>query len=410
MNVNVVARSGAGALGAANLDELLDELTAARGTPYGDGVIALCGRLATRLIEDPMARRHPELMALGFFTRPSELERMRREFVAAERPDIVRIPHGLVFHVPPANVDTLFVYSWLIATLAGNASLVRLSSRTTPVVEFLLELLREVLVTAGPGVAPTAFVRYDHDPAITRKISASCALRVIWGGDATIATIREAPLPPIARDLTFADRWSMAALSAAAVVALDAGGLRALAEAMATDLYAFDQRACSSPRLVLWVGDERSRETARRRLWPEVAAVAEARGYQLEPATRLAREAFVHRAILDAPVVTRADYGPNLTVLEVDRLAGVPREHPGGGLLFEAGAPTLTALDAWVTRKDQTLTHFGIAREDLAALATRLAGRGLDRLVPVGRALALARIWDGYDLGAELVRSVHVVA
>jgi hypothetical protein len=30
--------------------------------------------------------------------------------------------------------------------------------------------------------------------------------------------------------------------------------------------------------------------------------------------------------------------------------------------------------------------------------------------VPVGQALALARFWDGYDLMAQLVRNVHVVA
>ena len=30
---------------------------------------------------------------------------------------------------------------------------------------------------------------YDHDPAITEVISASCHLRVVWGGDYTINQI-----------------------------------------------------------------------------------------------------------------------------------------------------------------------------------------------------------------------------
>ncbi|MGE0869040.1 MAG: acyl-CoA reductase [Kofleriaceae bacterium] len=406
----MVARSAGGPTGEVELAELLDQLTAApRGAPYSASVVALCEQLANRLLVDPMARRHPELMALGFFMRPSELERMRRQFEATARPDIVRVPHGLVFHIPPANVDTMFVYSWLLGALAGNASLVRLSRRTTPVIDHLLAIVRDVLASAIGEAAPTAFVRYDHDAAMTAAISARCALRMIWGGDETIATIRAAPLPPTARDVTFADRWSMTAISADAVVALDDAAVRTLAEALANDVLWFDQLACSSPRLALWIGDDRARDAARARLWPELAAVAAARGVAPEPALRLAREAFVHRAILDGPVTQRDDFGPSLTVLAVDRLDGVTRDHPGGGLVFEATARTLSALDHWVTRKDQTLTHFGFSRDALIDLATRLAGRGLDRLVPIGRALSLARIWDGYDLDAQLVRSIHVV-
>jgi hypothetical protein len=395
-------------VGDRELAPLLDELDAApRGVPYGDDVLAVCGALATRLVTDPMARRHPELMALGFFMRPAELARMRREFDAATRPDVVRVPHGLVFHVPPSNVDTLFVYSWFLSVLAGNANIVRLSSRGSPVVDYLCGVLGEVL--AGAAIGPVAMIQYDHDPAITAAISARAALRVIWGGDTTVDAIRRAPLSPFARDLTFADRWSMAALDASAVAALDAPGLRRLAEAMFDDLYWFDQLGCSSPRLALWIGTDAERTAARDRLWPAIASVVAERGYQLDAGTRLARETFIHRAILDGPVVARADFGPALAVLSIDRLAGLGRHHPGGGLVFEADAPSLAALDAWVARKDQTLTHFGLPRDSLVSLATRLGGRGLDRIVPVGQALAFARFWDGYDLAAELVRYVHVV-
>ena len=410
MRVQVVASSPPLVRGEVEVGALLDALTAApRGEPYGDAALALCGDVARRLLDDPRARRHPSLTALGFFARPAELARLRRELAAQVPPDVVRVPHGLVFHVPPATVDTVFVSSWLWATLAGNASIVRLSARASPVVALLCELVADALAASGPGVAPSAFVRYQHDAAITAAISARCALRVIWGGDATIATIRAAPLPPTARELTFADRRGMVALVAAAVVALDDAGLRALAEAMATDLFELDQRACSSPRLALWLGDAAACAAARERLWPAVAAVADARGVGPPPAVRLAREAFVHRAILDGPIVGRADFGPALTVLAVDRLPVALDDHPGGGLLLEATAPWLDVLERWISRKDQTLAHFGIPRDELAGLVARLAGRGLDRVVPVGRALAHGRFWDGDDLATAFVRCVHLV-
>ena len=401
------------ARGEVALDALLDELTAAPGgRPYADDVLALCGAFAQRLMTDPMARAHPELMTLGFFMRPAELTRMKRDFEAAGRPDVVRVPQGLVFHVPPANVDTIFMYSWLLAVLAGNANVVRLSSRGSPVVDHLVGLLAALL--ARPEHAPVAqrvaMIQYGHDDAITAAISQRCALRLVWGGDASVAAIRRAPLAPAGRDLTFADRWSLLAAGAAAVAALDDAGVADLAEKVFNDLFWFDQLGCSSPRLCLWVGAPADVAAARARLWPAVAAVVTRRGYQPDVAARLGRELFIHRAVLDGPVTGRTDFGPALAVVGVDRLDGLRRDHPGAGLLYEASAPSLAALDGWIARKDQTLTHVGLARDELVALVERLGGRGLDRVVPVGQALQMARFWDGYDLANELVRHVHVIA
>ncbi len=390
------------------LGRLID---APRGEPFADDVLELCSRFAQRLMADPVARVHPELMTLGFFMRKAELMRMKREFEAGARPDVVRVPHGLVFHVPPANVDTLFMYSWLWSVLAGNSNLVRLSSRSSPVVDHLCNLLVGELERpdmAGPR-ARVAMIQYGHDDAITAAISARTMLRIIWGGDASIAAIRKAPLPPFARDLTFADRFSMLALGAEAVASLHDTGIEQLAERVFNDVFWFDQLGCASPRLCLWIGERAMVATARQRLWPAVAHVAAGRGYRPEVSARLGRELFIHRAVLDGPVIARTDFGPALAVLRVDRLDGLRRDHPGMGLLFEAAAPSLASLERWIDRKDQTLTHFGMSRQELLGLAERLGGRGIDRIVPVGQALHLARFWDGYDLGAELVRNVHVV-
>jgi Acyl-CoA reductase (LuxC) len=409
----MIVRTRVPAQGEQPLAPLLNRLTDGhRGEPFADDAVELCNRFAQRLMSDPVARVHPELMTLAVFMRKTELTRMKREFEASGRPDVVRVPHGLVFHLPPAHVDTLFMYSWLWSVLAGNSNLVRLSSRSSPVIDHLCDLLAAELdrpEMAGPR-SRLAMIQYDHDPAITAAISARSMLRVIWGSDATIATIRrEAPLPAFGRDLTFADRWSLLALGAEAVASLHDTGIDQLAERVFNDVFWFDQLACSSPRLCLWIGDRTQVTAARRRLWPAVAEVATRRGYRPEVGARLGRELFIHRAVLDGPVIARSDFGPALAVLRIDRLDGLRRDHPGMGLMFEAVAPSLASIDRYVDRKDQTLSHFGLSRQDLLGLAERLGGRGIDRIVPVGQALHLARYWDGYDLGAEFVRSVHVV-
>ena len=440
------------------LGEVLSELlTAPPAEPFAPDAVAAADRFARRLMSDPMARAHPELMTLGFFMRKSELTRMKAERAAASRPDLLEVPIGLVFHVPPANVDTIFMYSWLQSLLAGNLNLVRISARSSPLVEHLCRLLCEVLADDDlAGVrARTAMIQYGHDDLITAAISSYSALRVIWGGDATVAAIRKSPLQPHARDLTFADRFSMMALGAAAVLDSNRSELARLVEQLYNDLYWFDQAGCSSPRLCLWIGTPADIAAASELLWPELAQLADDRGYHPDLAMRLVKEVFCHRAVLDGPVTARREYGPALTVLELSSLDGLGREHPGAGLLFQTSIempddtsiadgvatidligigldddspvadgvpiseddapPPFSIADAleralmhWITRKDQTLTYFGIPRTDLADLARRLAGRGLDRIVPVGSALQMSRFWDGYDLASEMVRRVHL--
>jgi hypothetical protein len=63
-----------------------------------------------------------------------------------------------------------------------------------------------------------------------------------------------------------------------------------------------------------------------------------------------------------------------------------------------------------VSRRDQTMTHFGFTRDELMELAHALAGRGVDRMVPFGDALSFHRVWDGMDVAAEFTRLVTVFA
>src|SRR5205807_2168110 len=61
---------------------------------------------------------------------------------------------------------------------------------------------------------------------------------------------------PSARDLTFPDRTSWAALSTAGWRAADPATRRQAVVGFSNDAYWFDQAACSSPRTVFLVGDD----------------------------------------------------------------------------------------------------------------------------------------------------------
>jgi hypothetical protein len=364
--------------------------------PFDDEIRSVAEALARRLRAPQVTRSHPQLGALAYWLRRGEVERLHATWRAGEDERTVLVPRGVVFHVPPANVDTMAAYSWLLAAFAGNANVVRLAGERPAATEVLLDNVGEVL-TDHPGIATsTAFVTYGHEADISTALS-TADVRVVWGGDDTIQALRAIPRPPRSIELGFADRSSLAVLEAGRVAGLDDAALAGLAERMANDVFWFDQLACSSPRLVVWLGDEGAAEAARARLYPALRDLAARRGNVASTSNRLAK--LVHAADVAADGRVRAlDWrSETVTVAELAEPL-FPRDGPGGGLLYDTRIDDLGALVDLVDGRDQTVSHFGIDGTRLRDLARELNGRGIDRMVPVGDALRFDRVWDGIDL------------
>jgi hypothetical protein len=398
--------------GTVDVHELCAKLRAASGRlePFHPSILEFCGNFSRALFHDPMARRYAELQALAFWMRKSEMQRMKTQFDSLGSEQTLLMPRGVVFHIPPSNVDTIFIYSWILSVLAGNSNIIRFSERAGEAATTICRVLGETLAKHDPALQQTtAIVRYGRDRAISSAISASCDVRVIWGGDATVNDIRSLPLPPHATELTFADRYSLVVLRASAYLALDEKGRRDLAARFYNDTFWFDQMACSSPRTAIWVGSAEDCGEASRQFYPELAREVKTRGHELPTGPRINKLTFAYRAILDQPAIEQQElYGPEITTLKLADLASVRREHCGGGLLFQAWTTTLNDLSTIIERRDQTITHFGFASSELRELARTLGGKGGDRFVPIGQALTFNRFWDGYDLLREFTRTVYI--
>ncbi len=158
--------------------------------PYSDEIVGRCAELAQRLARS--ARGNAEQQALAFWMRRSELLRLRDAYHRLAADEVVLVPRGVVFHLPPANVDTIFVYSWLLSVLAGNRNVIRLSERRGESAEAILANLNQILDEAAAAGADlhTTVISYGHDERITAAISALADMRVVWGGDDTVRAVR----------------------------------------------------------------------------------------------------------------------------------------------------------------------------------------------------------------------------
>jgi hypothetical protein len=370
--------------------------------PFAGEVVEYLNALSGRLLHDREAKWYPDVVTFAFFCRKGNVTRLAEEYATGER----RLGRGVAFHIAPSNVPINFGYSLVAGLLAGNVNVVRVSSKEFPQVDLIVRHMAQLLPEYPVVGGRIALVRYDRTSEATAFFSSQCNVRVIWGGDATIATIRKQEIPPRAFDVCFADRYSLAVLRSSEVLKLDEAGLAKLAEAFYNDTYLFDQNACSAPHLVCWLGD--SAAEAKDRFWTAVHRLA-ARKYALQPVLSVDKlTAFYRQAVaMDSLRVAMPD---NLVVRT--ELAALPKDidafRCAGGYFSEYTLQGLDELAGIVNTKYQTLAHFGLSAQELEdfVLGNRLTG--LDRLVPIGDTTAFSLTWDGWDLVRTLSRRVTV--
>lgn len=366
-------------------------------TPFAEDLLAFTQSLSKRLVK---LRHLPEVVALGYWLRKANIAQMQQQFEASNAGKFVRA-RGLVFHIAPSNVDTIFVYSWMLSLLAGNKNVIRISSKAE-VNELLQVVLKEI--AKFEAVASTTMIcTYSHEEKATAALSAACHTRVIWGGDETVKAIRQVPLAPLANELAFPDRFSLAVFNSERVRELNEVELDLLLEKFYNDVFWFDQLACSSPRLVVWLGE------AVPVFWSRFEQKIKQKNYELFASTQvlkyttslqLAAESYIEK-------VKPTTYFSRVQLQSVP--ANVREQHCGGGLFYEHEVEVLSDLANIVIDKDQTLAYYGFEKSELSELAMTIQTRGLDRIVPVGQALDFSGIWDGQNFLTSFTREVVII-
>lgn len=371
--------------------------------PFDDRVLAFLADLAVQLLHNPLVKPYPDVVTFAFFCRRAHLDALRAPYHSLAD----RLGRGLVFHIAPGNVPMNFAYSLVAALLAGNASIVKASSRDFPQTKLVCDAMQALLAGAHAALLPYVnVVEYPREQQrITELFSSLCDVRVIWGGDETIRRVREAPLAPWAFDVTFADRWSLLVADANAVGAMEDAALRAIAKGFYDDTYLFDQNACTTPRLVYWLGEGAALQTAQARFWDAVHAYAAPR-YPIDPVVAVDKRIALYRAALTLGGATLAPMPDHLAVRI--RLSALSPEvvhfRSGGGCFLEYAAQTLEPLLPLLNRKAQTLTLLGLDPAPVKAYLLASGVRGVDRLSTVGHTMDFSLTWDGYDLIHTLSR------
>ena len=372
--------------------------------PFSDALLQFCQKLSDVLLQEKTLRSHGELVALGFWIRSSRLETLKHRYYSAEQ--LLR-PRGIAFHITPGNVDVMFAYSWLLSLLTGNSNIVRLSSKGNEVQKLLVEIIKEILSQAQFKAIQNNnhFVTYNYDSGLTEYFSSFCDIRVIWGGDNTIQQIRQAEIPATAKEIVFADRFSFALIDAETVNHSE--NISALIAAFKKDVFIYGQQACSSPRLLVWLGEPASVVRAKTLFWSEFEKQCD----ELEP---LSSSELVDKTVISQYLAIQGNpvdlsQAPALHRIELNHLTPqIQQLHCGNGLIYESSINTLEELSNITNKHFQTCSYFGVEADEIKQRVMNGELNDIYRYVPIGKALDFDTYWDGMDLLYEFSQVISI--
>jgi Acyl-CoA reductase (LuxC) len=390
-----------------DLIRMVNEAASHAGEPFS----AVRREVIEQLSKILLVRRDvAQFSALGFWLRTSATRRLEERFFFGIPKDYLAIPRGLAFHLPPGNVDTLFVYSWALSFLAGNTNVVRLPTTQSRDISWLVHQVVKLL-SGYQEANRQIFCSYDYQSSLNREISRLSDVRVIWGGDAKVMQVSEDPVRPDGVSIGFPDRKSLAAISTPVYLSSDEKCRGTLSEKFFNDVFWFDQMGCGSPRVVAWIGDEADSVKASNDFYTRVASIAIQKGYRIDDGTALAKFSLVNELVAAGGARRSRNYGGILTVFDLDPgFLRPPGNYAGGGSLGHVVLSSLEDLGSLINRSTQTIAHHGFDLSSLRELAKWLGGRGGYRFVPIGQALDFDSTWDGVPLLEYLTRRVSVRA
>lgn len=371
-------------------------------TPFDKDVLDYLDCVSKKLLSSPASKLYPDVITFAFWIRRASINTYKNAIVSKEGQRVVG--RGVVFHVAPSNVAVNFAYSLVSGLLAGNINIVRVPSKQFPQVNIIASAIKSTLEEHPCMSDYVCLIRYGHDKDINDRLSLLSDVRIIWGGDETISIFRESPLKPRATEILFANRFSIAIIDSETY--LGTKDKKRVAQDFYNDTYLTDQNACSSPRVIVWMGKDR--EKAKTDFWHNVHEVVSEK-YRFQQIQGVDKYLQVCLTATKLPGSRSETSEDNLiTRIHIDCLEkNVTACFGNSGLFLEYDAADISEImNLCDDNRCQTVTY--LCDPEIFDPLLNAGLKGVDRIVPFGKSMDFELVWDGYDLITQLSRIIRI--
>ena len=149
--------------------------------PFSNEIIEFLNSLSIKFLSLDNSKQLPELTVLGFWLRKSNILNIKKNYNDKNK-NKTQVSRGLVFQIPPSNVNSISIYSWALSLLAGNKNVIRISKIKSRQMHTICMVLEDIL--KDPKWLNISqrnkFFVYEYEDQINEYLSSKCDLRVVW--------------------------------------------------------------------------------------------------------------------------------------------------------------------------------------------------------------------------------------
>ena len=368
---------------------------------FDQNIIFFLDEISKEILKNNESKKFPDLITFGFWCRANNIKSLLKNYNFFKN----RIGRGSVLHITPSNVPTNFAYSMVFGLLSGNNNIIRLPSKKFFQIEILCKILKKLSKRKNLKKIfnRLLLIRYENSDSISSELSKEVEARIIWGGDKTINKFKTFTTKPRCIDLTFADRYSISLINSNMLIKLNNSQLSILAQKFFNDTYTMDQFGCSSPNTVFWIGNNNAYKN---KFWIELRKIVNQK-YNLDLSGTNKKISNLMNLTLNENKKLKININNfNLIKLNKSKFEFDNFDNVNFGTFTEINLNNLNQLSKYVSDKLQTLTYYGVEFDFIKKFIIKNKLKGIDRIVPIGRAFDLTPEWDGVDIIATLSRTI----
>ena len=368
---------------------------------FDQNIILLLNKISKEIFNNNEYKKFPDLISFGFWCRANNIRTIINNYSFFKN----RMGRGTVLHITPSNVPTNFAYSMVFGLLSGNNNIIRLPSKNFLQVKILCDILKKL---SKKKIYKKSFnrlllIKYENSDLISSELSKNVEARIIWGGDNTVNKFKTFKTKPRCIDLAFANRYSISLIDSNRLAQLNSKDLAILAKKFYNDTYTMDQFGCSSPNSVFWLGKN---NIAKKKFWFVLGKIVN-KEYDLDLSGANKKISNLMNYTLGKNKKIKANMQNfNLITLKSKELNFDNFENVNFGTFLEFNLKDINHLKKYTSEKLQTITYYGTDFKSIKNFIIKNRIKGIDRIVPIGRAFDLTPEWDGIDIISTLSRTI----
>tara|TARA_B110000879_G_C11178747_1_gene517320 strand:+ start:1948 stop:3156 length:1209 start_codon:yes stop_codon:yes gene_type:complete len=378
---------------------------------FSDDVLNFLDYFSKLLLKGKESRKYPDLITFGFWIRKRNLLQKKVNY---NFDNSFQIGRGIIYNIAPSNVPMNGPFSLVFSLLSGNNSILKIPSKKHPQLEIFFEQLELAIRKFECMNNRIKILNHEKKFDLVQNIIDNVDGIVVWGSDATIQSIEKHSFSTNFKKLYFPNRNSFVLISKKSLIGSDLGDINNLSENFYNDTLIMDQNACSSPRVIFWLDDidsdsqKNKFEIKKNDFIASFEKLIKTKYEQNEETIHFKLNQLLKDSGNDDYKVPK-NFSLNFTLIKSNSFDFNKPMLNRFGYFYEVNLDEINCLNPFLNKRIQTISYYGINKDQIDALLNLKLNKGVDRIVPIGKAIDIDLQWDGIDFINELSRKITIL-